>query len=42
MTIGTVTLDDGTRCKCFFCEPYALEGATEITSYGGWRAYLKK
>jgi allophanate hydrolase len=40
MTIGTVTLDDESKVKCFFCEPYALEGATEITAHGGWRAYL--
>jgi allophanate hydrolase len=40
MTIGTVTLDDESQVKCFFCEPYALEGATEITAHGGWRAYL--
>ena len=25
----------------FLCEPGALEGAEDITSYGGWRAYLR-
>lgn len=40
MTIGSVVLEDGSRVKCFFCEPYALEGATDITAHGGWRAYL--
>ncbi|MFB7756476.1 hypothetical protein ACFC18_43910 [Streptomyces sp. NPDC056121] len=24
----------------FLCEPQAVEGAREITSYGSWRAYL--
>jgi allophanate hydrolase len=24
----------------FTCEAVALEGATDITSFGGWRAYL--
>ena len=22
------------------CEPYALQGARDITAFGGWRAYL--
>ena len=37
--IGTVRLDDGDEAKCFVCEPFALAGATEITHFGGWRAY---
>ena len=37
--IGTVRLDDGEEVKCFVCEPFALSGATEITYFGGWRAY---
>jgi allophanate hydrolase len=40
MTIGTVELDDGSLVKGFACEPYALEGAREISSYGGWRGFL--
>ncbi|WP_420822652.1 allophanate hydrolase-related protein [Streptomyces atratus] len=24
----------------FPCEPYALEGAADITSHGSWRAHL--
>lgn len=40
--IGTLELADGSRVKGFLCEPYALEGATEITSYGGWRAWLAR
>ena len=38
--IGNVTLDSGELVKCFVCEPYALASATEITHFGGWRAYL--
>ena len=38
--IGTVVLADGDRVKGFLCEATALPGATEITSLGGWRAYL--
>ncbi|MFN8121270.1 MAG: allophanate hydrolase [Thermoleophilia bacterium] len=38
--IGTVTLGDGGQVKGFICEPAALEGAEEITRFGGWRAYL--
>jgi len=40
MTIGTVELDDGSLVKGFACEPYALEGAVDISAHGGWRAYL--
>ena len=38
--IGSVVLDDGRTVKCFICEPYAVAGARDITSHGGWRAYL--
>ncbi|GAC1305681.1 MAG: allophanate hydrolase [Vulcanimicrobiaceae bacterium] len=39
MGIGRVTLADGSEVAGFLCERYALDGATEVTSYGGWRAY---
>ncbi|MFE2727798.1 allophanate hydrolase [Kitasatospora sp. NPDC059327] len=42
MTLGTVELADGTFVTGFLCEPQALEGAREITSYGGWRAALAR
>ena len=42
MTIGTVVLDDGSKVHGFGCEPIALEGATDITAFGGWRAYLNR
>ncbi|HET6406665.1 MAG TPA: amidase family protein, partial [Chthoniobacteraceae bacterium] len=39
MGIGTVTLDDGSEVKGFLCEVSALEGALDITEFGGWKAY---
>ena len=41
MGIGSLELTDGSIVKGFVCEPYALEGAKEITALGGWRNYLK-
>ena len=38
--IGLVTLQSGQQALGFLCEQAGLEGATEITHYGGWRAYL--
>lgn len=37
--IGTVELADGSFHKGFICEPFGLEGSTDITRHGGWRAY---
>ena len=39
LAIGTCTLAGGRRVKSFVCEPYALEDATEITQFGGWKRY---
>jgi allophanate hydrolase len=41
LCIGNATLEDGSTVKSFLCEPAAIEGATEITSFGGWRSFLK-
>ena len=38
--IGTVKLGDGTCVKGFLCEPAAIDGARDISSFGGWRAYI--
>ena len=38
--VGSVQLEDGRFVKGFICEPWALAGARDITSYGGWRTYL--
>ena len=40
LAIGTVTLADGSSVKGFVAEPRALTGAEDITSLGGWRAYI--
>jgi allophanate hydrolase len=40
LVIGTVQLDGGESVKSFLCEPYAIAAASEITHFGGWRAYL--
>ena len=39
--IGNVQLADGSWVKGFICEGYALEGAVEISHFGGWRAYIQ-
>jgi allophanate hydrolase len=41
LSIGNITLADGSTVLGFLCEGYAIEGAKDITSFGGWRAYLK-
>jgi allophanate hydrolase len=38
--IGKVLLADGREVCGFICEGCALEGAQDITRFGGWRAYL--
>ena len=40
LAIGTAELEDGTTVKGFVCEPRAIAGATDITHFGGWRAYI--
>jgi allophanate hydrolase len=40
LAIGTLRLDSGELVKGFVCEPRALDGATEITQFSSWRAYL--
>jgi allophanate hydrolase len=39
--IGTLSLCDGREVKGFICEGAAVNGATDITHLGGWRAYIK-
>lgn len=38
--IGSISLSDGTVAKGFLVEPAGITGATDITSYGGWRNYV--
>jgi len=40
LAIGSVVLADGSVVKGFIAEPRAIEGARDITSLGGWRAYI--
>jgi len=39
--IGNVQLADGSWVKGFICEGYALEDATDISHFGGWRDYIQ-
>ena len=40
LSIGTVRLADGRTVKGFLVESAALNGARDISSFGGWRAYM--
>jgi allophanate hydrolase len=37
---GTIILSDGSQVKGFLVEAHATIGARDISSFGGWRAYL--
>ena len=37
--IGSVELIDGSTCRGFICEPVGFDRATDISQFGGWRAY---
>ncbi|NRF68005.1 allophanate hydrolase [Aquincola sp. S2] len=39
--LGSVQLADGRWVKGFICEPAALAGGTDISSFGGWRGWLE-
>ncbi len=39
--LGKVQLADGSWETGFICEPYGLAGASDISHFGGWRAYLQ-
>jgi hypothetical protein len=40
LAIGKVVLRDGAIVLGVLGEPFLCEGQREITSYGGWRAYI--
>jgi allophanate hydrolase len=42
LSIGTLELDDGRRVKGFLVEAEAVDGARDISSFGGWRAFVAK
>jgi allophanate hydrolase len=41
LAIGTVALADGRHVKSFVCEGIAIQGARDISAFGGWRAFVK-
>jgi allophanate hydrolase len=41
LTIGTIELEDGALVHGFLCEAHATVGARDVSSFGGWRAYLR-
>jgi allophanate hydrolase len=40
LTLGSIELQEGGTVHGFLCESHAAVGAEDITSFGGWRAYL--
>jgi allophanate hydrolase len=40
MCLGRVELEGGDQVVGFLCEPFALEGARDITEFGGWRQFV--
>ena len=38
--IATLELEDGSHVQGFACEAIAVQGARDITSFGGWRSFL--
>jgi allophanate hydrolase len=40
LSIGTIRLADGRGVKGFIVEAAALDGARDISTFGGWRAYM--
>ena len=40
LSIGTVRLADGRGVKGFLVEPAAIDGARDISAFGGWRAFM--
>ena len=37
--LGQLTLNDGRSVIGFICEPRALDGALDVTEFGGWKAF---
>jgi allophanate hydrolase len=42
LSIGTLETDDGPPVKGFLVEAEAVAGARDISSFGGWRAFMAK
>jgi allophanate hydrolase len=41
LALGTLALEDGEAVVGFLCESYATQGARDISSFGGWRAFRR-
>jgi allophanate hydrolase len=39
--IGTLRLEDGSTVQGFVCESVAVAEARDISSFGGWRAFMR-
>ncbi len=42
LAIGTIELDDRSSVHGFLCESHAATNAEDISSFAGWRAYLRR
>jgi allophanate hydrolase len=42
LSIGTIKLSDGRGVKGFLVEAAGVDGARDISAFGGWRAYVKE
>jgi allophanate hydrolase len=40
LSVGTISLADGRGVKGFLVEPAGVEGARDISTFGGWRAFM--
>jgi allophanate hydrolase len=40
LSVGTISLADGRGVKGFLVEPAAVAGARDISTFGGWRAFM--
>ena len=42
LSIGTIKLSDGRSVKGFLVEAASVDGARDISAFGGWRTYMKE
>ncbi|MGX9144109.1 allophanate hydrolase [Mesorhizobium sp. 128a] len=40
--VGTIELEDGSAAKGFLVETAGLAGASDISTYGGWRSFVRR
>lgn len=40
--IGTIRLEDGSTAKGFLVEAMAVEGARDVSAFGGWRRFVEE